>query len=310
MDEAGGWTGLDEVLPRRLRTWLEDRFWRPIEAQATLEALRADPAFFADPGTHPAMFADHGVVHARDVAVGLVRLLDTIDGVLLPARPPARRQFVAALGVATAYLHDIGMVDMTTMGRRIHPQFAAHAAFGAGIAPLVEHLLAPGPVRARLDDVATRAPFAAPLEVVVRELLSLSVTHSKSVVPATVLDDRGALRRLMQRVVFTSLDDQRAAAAGSLLEDATSPPRAGANTNAYPDPSAAFAWLDAPSGPHAELADDAIDTMRTLRAADVLRQRGTVLRTSGGFEVCMDADTARAVCTLRPATGDAAWVIA
>ena len=44
-------------------------------------------------------------------------------------------------------------------------------------------------------------------------------------------------------------------------------------------------------------------------AADVLRQRGTVLRTSGGFEICMDAETARAVCTLRPATGDAAYVI-
>ena len=62
-------------------------------------------------------------------------------------------------------------------------------------------------------------------------------------------------------------------------------------------------------GPQDELADDAIDAMRVLRAADVLRQRGTVLRTSGGFEVCMDAETAHAVCTLRPATGDAAFVI-
>ncbi len=52
-----------------------------------------------------------------------------------------------------------------------------------------------------------------------------------------------------------------------------------------------------------------MDAIRALRAADVLRQRGTVLRTSGGFEICMDADTARAVCTLRPATGDAAYVI-
>ena len=309
MEEAGGWTGLDEVLPRTLRTWLEDRFWRPIEAQATLEALRADPEFFADPGTHPAMFADHGVVHVRDVAIGLIRLIDTIDGVLLPARPPARRRFLETLGVATAYLHDVGMVDMTAAGRRIHPQFAAHAAFGPEIAPLVEHLLAPGPVRARLDDVAARAPFAVPLEVVVRELLSLSVMHSKSVVPAPVLDDRSALRGLMQRVVFTTLDDHRASDNPPLLED-VAPMPAGANATAYRDPSAAFAWLDAPSGAQAELADDAIDAMRVLRAADVLRQRGTVLRTSGGFEVCMDADTARAVCTLRPATGDAAWVIA
>ena len=52
-----------------------------------------------------------------------------------------------------------------------------------------------------------------------------------------------------------------------------------------------------------------IDALRALRAADVLRQRGTVLRTSGGFELCIDAATAKAVCTLRPAGGDAAYVI-
>ncbi len=137
-----------------VRTYLEERFWRPIEAQASLEALCSDPAFLADPGTHPAIFADHGVVHARDVAIGLVRLLDTIDGVLIPGRPAPRRRFLEALGVAAAYLHDIGMVDMTPLGRRMHPVFAAHAAFGPDIDPLVDHLLAPGPVRERLDEVA------------------------------------------------------------------------------------------------------------------------------------------------------------
>ena len=82
-----------------------------------------------------------------------------------------------------------------------------------------------------------------------------------------------------------------------------------ANTDRYVDATDAYAWLAATGGAQAELADDAIDAMRVLRAADVLRQRGTVLRTSGGFEVCMDAETAHAVCTLRPATGDAAYVI-
>jgi hypothetical protein len=308
MEETNGWAVLDEILSRPVRTWLEERFWRPIEAQATLEAMRDDPDFLADPGTHPAMFADHGVVHARDVSIGLVRLLDTIDGVLLPARPPARLRFVGALGVAAAYLHDIGMVDMTATGRRVHPQYAAHVAFGPEITPLVDHLLAPGPVRARLDDVAAQAPFAVPLDLVLREMLSLSVTHSKSVVPAAALDDRAALRRLLQRVVFTSLDAHRASPWPSAAHD--SPMPAEANVDRYPDPSASFAWLTAVDGPQAELADDVVDAMRALRAADVLRQRGSVLRTSGGFEVCMDADTARAVCTLRPATGDAAYVIA
>ena len=299
---------LDDYLPRPVRTYLEERFWRPIEAQATFEVLCDDPAFLADPGRHPAIFADHGVVHVRDVAIGLIRLLDTINGVLLPGRNADRDRFVHVLGVAMAYLHDIGMVDMTPSGRRVHALFAAHAAFGPDVTPLVEHLLATGPVRARLDEVADRAPFATRHEIVVREMLSMSVAHSKSVIPAEVLNDRIALRRVLQRVIFTGLDVHRA---GKHLPQAadTSPIPAEANTDAYDDPSQSFAWLAAPNGPQAELADDVVDALRALRAADVLRQRGTVLRTSGGFEICMDAETARAVCTLRPASGDAAYVI-
>src|SRR5687767_3477690 len=102
MEETDRWALLDEHLPRDLRSYLEERYWRPIEAQATLEALRDDPAFYADPGRHPAIFADHGVVHVRDVASGLVHLVGTLDGLLLPPRPPERRQFLAAAGVAIA----------------------------------------------------------------------------------------------------------------------------------------------------------------------------------------------------------------
>ncbi len=308
MQEEGRWARLDEHLPRDLRAYLEDHFWRPIEAQASLEVLRDDPSFFADPGRHPAMFADHGVVHVRDVADGLVRLLDTVHGVLLAPRPPERRRFVEAYGVAAAYLHDIGMVDMSPTGRRTHPVYAAHASFWPDVDPLMNHLLAPGPVRDRLDEVAAQAPFAVPLETVVREMLSLTAAHSKSTVPAPVLDDRAAFRRLMQRMVFTSLEDHRAAERSPTASDA-SPVRMEANAAHYADPLAAYAWLAAGDGPQAELADDVVDALRALRAADVLRQRGTALRTSGGFEVCFDARTALAVCTIRPADGDAAYVV-
>lgn len=308
MEEGGRLAELDAHLPRPVRAHLEEHLWRPIEAQATLEVLADDPSFLADPGHHPAIFADHGIVHVRDVAIGLIRLLDTANGVLLPKRPPDRQRFAEAVGVATTYLHDIGMVDMTPSGRRVHALFAAHAAFGADVDPLVEHLLSPGPLRTHLDEIADQAPFATSLEIVVREILSLSVAHSKSAVPADVLDDRASLRRLLQRIIFTSLDDHRAAPRLPQAGDQSPIPRE-ANTEAYDDPSAAYAWLAATNGPQAQLADDVVDAIRALRAADVLRQRGTVLRTSGGFEIGMDAETARAVCTLRPATGDAAYVI-
>ena len=78
----------------------------------------------------------------------------------------------------------------------------------------------------------------------------------------------------------------------------------------HPSPRDAYAWLTASDGPKADFADDVVDAVRALRAADVLRQRGTVLRTSGGFEVFFDARSGEALCTLRPADGRAAYVVA
>jgi hypothetical protein len=308
MEEWRSGSPLDRWLAPAVREDLEERLWRPIGDQATLERLLDDPSFFADPGRHPAMFADHGIVHARDVALGVVRFVDVADGVVLPGRPPARRAFLTQLGVVTAYLHDIGMVDMSPQGRRLHAVAAAQAAFGREVDGLVDHLLAGGPVRARLDLVASRAPFDVPHETVVRELLALSVMHAKSVIPAATFEDRAALRRLLQRLVFTSLGELRATDTLPTPEDA-SPLPVSSDAAGHPDPLRAWSWMLAATDAQAELADDAIDAMRVLRAADVLRQRGTVLRTSGGFEICMDAETARAVCTLRPASGDAAYVI-
>ncbi len=296
MVDRDPWASLDAHLPPRLREELEEALWRPIEAQATLEVLARDPSFFADPGRHPAMFADHGVVHVRDVAAGLVRLVEVVDGVLLPARPPGRRSLLQTWGVALTYLHDVGMVDLSRDGRRIHPQYAAHLAFSDDAAPLVEHLMATGAVRRSLDEVDDVDPFGVPLETVVREALSLAAAHSKSIVPWEALVDREMLVRHMRRMVFTSMAEHRA-------------PGSGGDGVDHPKPAVAYSWLMATSGPKADFADDLVDAVRALRAADVLRQRGTTLRTSGGFEIFFDARTGQAMCTLRPADGRAAYVI-
>ena len=88
---------------------------------------------------------------------GLVRLVDAVDGVLLAARPPRPARFVAAFGVAVAYLHDIGMVDMTpsrppgrTPCRRARRVLARTSTRSSTICST------PGPVRDRLDEVAGR----------------------------------------------------------------------------------------------------------------------------------------------------------
>lgn len=305
--EVDPWALLDDHLPPALRAELEESLWRPIEARATLEVLREDPSFFEDPGRHPAMFADHGVMHVRDVAAGLVRLVKVVDGVLLPARPITRMSLIQTWGVALAYLHDVGMVDMSRVGRRTHALHAAHLAFAGEVDALVEHLLSPGPVRDSLDVIEQMDPFGVPLGTVVREVLSLAAAHSKSTVPAEVLTDPAELARVMRGIVFTSMADHRAAA-GAPAGDAGPAPWGHRGVD-HPSPANAYGWLTAAVGPKADFVDDVIDAVRALRVADVLRQRGTALRTSGGFEVFFNSRTGRAVCTLRSADGHSAYVL-
>jgi hypothetical protein len=102
---------IDRHLTAELRSALEERFWRPMVEGSTLEALRDDHALGRGSNGHPALFADHGIVHARDVAAGVVDLAATVDGILLPRRPADRCEFVVGLAVIIAYVHDVGMFD-------------------------------------------------------------------------------------------------------------------------------------------------------------------------------------------------------
>src|SRR5262249_33732305 len=77
------------------------------------EAFSAEGLVASAPGLHPALFADHGTIHARDVAAGVVDLAGTAGGLLLPARPADRWEFVVSLAVLLAYLHHVGMKDPT-----------------------------------------------------------------------------------------------------------------------------------------------------------------------------------------------------
>src|SRR5437016_6309548 len=102
---------LDRFVPAPIRLWLEQTYYAQINAQAQLEAALADPTFFGDPAAHLALFNDHGVVHVRDVAHQLLRLLDHTHGTLLALREAERLHgFMKSYGVLLAYLHDIGMI--------------------------------------------------------------------------------------------------------------------------------------------------------------------------------------------------------
>src|SRR5919197_1374084 len=199
--------GEDVPVPAAVLDTVEERYLRPIEQAAKLERLLDDPLFLADPINHPALYSDHGPIHVRDVAACYRDLAETANGLLISRRPPERLAFLVAYGLLATYLHDIGMLDLTTAGRRLHPIYAAHAVFAAAFEDLIDPLLgSDGTLARRLQAVQEAAPLGVPSHVILRELLSLTLVHSKSLVPASLLDDRDGLRNLIQRAVLTDLE--------------------------------------------------------------------------------------------------------
>jgi hypothetical protein len=124
--------------------------------------------------------------------------------------------------------------------------------------------------------------------MLLRELLALSLCHSKSAIPNSLLSDTPALRRIVCTAIFTSLQAQYEARRSGSWSDAV-PEEPSELARHYSDPDVdPFAWLESSSVQARELRADVVDTLRVLRVADALRQRGTDLRTSAGFEVFLD----------------------
>lgn len=300
-------TALDDYLPEDVRVILEERFWHTVEEISTLEAVSGDETLASAPDRHPALFADHGVIHARDVTDGALQLAETANGQLLPARPADRQEFVAGLAVLLAYIHDSGMNDPTPEGRKIHAHHAAHIPFSGDMDDILLRLWeSDGPVVRRVRSVNATAPFRVSEDVVLRELIALALGHSKSAVPSDLHGDFPGLRRVLQHTVLVELDDHRTGA----HKDGDLPRDLGQNKRWYEDARRdAFAWVDSPLPAHTMLADDAVDAIRLVRAADALRQRGTTLRTAAGYEIFIDAETGQAVFSLRTSHGEHLYLL-
>lgn len=286
---------LDAWLSPSLREALEQTYWAPIEALTAAELLADDERFVSDPGGHFALFSDHGVVHVRDVAARAAALTTLLNGVLFARRDERRLAFMTTFVVAAAYLHDIGMIDTSPHGRRVHADFAAQEPFAPRFDDLLQRLWdEPGRVLAgRVEELAGQRRRPDGLTVT-RELLSLAFCHSKTAAPAALLNDHAALAARLRRSVFTPLP-----ALGQRGDVPLGEPT-GPALRCYQDPLGdSYRWLESDDHLDRQLADDAVDALRVLRAADALRQRGTTLRTTSGFEVFVEPARGHAVFGLR-----------
>jgi hypothetical protein len=298
---------LDLYLPEKIRDWFETNYYSRVNAQARLEEIYKDPTLWEGPD-HIAWYSDHGVVHVRDVARQVLAVLDVIPGVLILPRPQRRVDvFMKSYGVMLAYLHDIGMVDFTNFGRAVHPEFASQAIFSPEFDGFMDEIWSEnyGNIAWRLLGLDRDRKLEQPLKLILREMLSLSVAHSKSRVPARILADPAALRNIIQNIQATDLTklfqcQGQAAEFTVLPREIISKQRLDMLERYYKNfQQEAYGWLVSPRPDVQQLVQDVVDTLRALRCADALRQRGTVLRTSGGYEIFVNRENGNPLYALR-----------
>ncbi len=298
----------ERYLSAAVRERLEQAYYARVNEQAKLENLIRDPLFLQNGAKNPAFFSDHGVVHVRDVARQVLRVMQTINGVLIPRRSAQQMElFMYGYGVALAYLHDIGMSDLSPFGRAMHPEFAAQSVYDGSLDDVVSTMWEDncGNIAWHLTKLYQAGVVQRDPQIVFRELLAMSIGHSKSKTPVTVLDDPAALRKQMKFVIGHNLRDlyhrQQIAQGKPLPEDFSfdeEPP--GYLARFYTDfEHEAFDWLTDESEEANRLVSDTTDTLRALRCADALRQRGTVEKTSGGYEIYASQKTGNSVIALR-----------
>jgi len=284
----------ERYLSTLVRERIEQSYYARVNEQAKLENLIRDPLFMQNAAKHPAFFSDHGVVHVRDVAKQILRVLQTVNGVLIPRRNEQHMEsFLYGYGVALAYLHDIGMSDLSSFGRSIHPEYASQSVFDGSLDDVIATMWNDncGNIAWHLTRLFKAGALKRNPEIVFRELLAMSIGHSKSKVPVSVLNDPATLRKQMQVVISCNLHHlykQEQIAKEKKLPDDFSfdgkPPNyLGKFYSDFERES--FDWLTDESEGSRQFVSDVIDTLRALRCADALRQRGTVEKTSGGYEI-------------------------
>lgn len=301
-------SAVERYLSASVREHLEQEYYARVNEEARMENLIRNASALEFSEKHPALYSDHGVVHVRDVARQILQVLQIINGVLIQQRSPQQMEsFMFGYGVALAYLHDIGMRDLSPFGRAMHPEFAAQAIFNGSLEQAVSTMWDDncGNIAWYLSQSFKAGALKRDPQIIFRELLAMSVAHSKSKVPVTVLDDPLKLREHMQTVIghnLRHLYSRQQTAKGlppgdNFFFDERPPEYLNRFYTNFE--SEAFEWLTGDAGRAGQLVMNVTDTLRALRCADAFRQRGTLERTSGGYEIYASQRTGNCVIALR-----------
>ena len=333
---------VDHYLPEKVRHFIEQHYYAKVNEQAKLDVVARDESFLKDPVNHVALYTDHGVVHVRDVARNILVVIDAINGVLIPKKTNLSLNLMKGYGVMMAYNHDIGMREFSDFGRYMHPEFAAQEVFSPAYDEVIEILWDEncGNVAWHLLKLTKNGALEEKdPKRMLREMLAMSLGHSKAKMPIEVLNNPQRLRSAMMRSVSVDLHylyhEQQVAEAERKLArarenhaDATNVKKFEINLEQaqsaqvdflnqgmnrryegiqrhYTDfDKQAFQWIVADHPDVRSWFSDVVDTVRALRTADALRQRGTVLKTSGSYQIFVDQNTANAIYALQKGSGE------
>jgi len=114
----------EHYLSESVREYIEQTYYARVNEQAKLENLVRNPLFMQNTATHPAFYSDHGVVHVRDVAKQILRVLQTINGVLIPRRSEKKNGIIlvwvrCCTGIFARYWHERSLHLWTCHASRI-----------------------------------------------------------------------------------------------------------------------------------------------------------------------------------------------
>jgi hypothetical protein len=278
---------LDQFMSPSLRALIEDRYWYPVERDTVLETMVLDPLFRSQPDIHLGLYSDHGIQHVRDVA----KRVPHVGALLSPSAPT----FVPGCAVLLTYLHDVGMG--APIPRKVHAQFAAQLPFTDEFSDVLDQIESQdsGGIASRVEAAAHEAPFeGATRREIIAEVLAFALCHSKTCIPASVLRSPDELCAALRHACCTPLDEQFEKIVG----------RTAASVGFGPCPAptmrvGAFDWVIDEEPGHRRFLDEIVSAVRVVRIADALRQRGTTLRTSAGYEIVVDHLSGDAVVLLR-----------
>ena len=173
---------LKQYISETVSEYIETNFYARINEQSKLDQLIHDQSFMNDMSSHIALYSDHGVVHVRDVACQILQTIDNSHGVHIAPRSNYRLNFMKGYGVIVAYLHDIGMVNFTPIGRATHSQFAAQEVYSESFDKYIDVIWEEncGDVPWRILSLYDKGLITTDPKIVLRELLALVPAHSKN----------------------------------------------------------------------------------------------------------------------------------